>query len=323
VVDDPIFQLPGVIGTHHIVSDNWSWTVLLAELDALYRELVGGAPADLPDLPVQFADFAAWQRAWLRGEAAGRHVAYWRSRLAGAPPLLALPTDRPRPRVRSDHAERVGHRFATGVGQRLRALAGTEGATLASALLAAFAALLRRCGGPDDLVLGSPTAGRHRPELEHLVGYFADILPLRLDLTGAPTLRELIRRVHASVVNDYAHQALPFSAILAAVGPPRDPGYHPITQCLCNVVDLPGARRPWVTCGCVVGGTVGRRDFIVPHAVLAGHGWTRRWTSAPTCSRRRRQPAAGRSRSLLVAGSPRRTCRSTGSTWRAAGRRRG
>ncbi|OJF15769.1 condensation domain-containing protein [Couchioplanes caeruleus] len=228
-----------LVTIHHIVSDNWSWDIFLRELAALYEELTGASPAGLPPLPVQFADFAAWQRAWLGNAAAEPHVAYWRSRLADAPPLLALPTDRPRPAVRSDHAGRAGHAFAPGLGPALRDLASGESATLFSTLLAGFAGLLQRYSDQDDMVLGSPIAARHRPELEGLIGYFADILPLRLQLTGEPTFRELIRRVHATVVDAYAHQELPFASIVEAVQPPRDPAYHPVFQCLFNFVDLP------------------------------------------------------------------------------------
>ena len=233
------------VGIHHIVSDNWSWGIFLREVAGLYERELGGREAGagqaggsdpLPPLPVQFADVAAWQEQRQR-RAVERHAEHWRARLDGAP-VLTLPTDRPRPAVRSDRSARAVWTFAAGIGTGLRALAQQEGGTLFHAALAGFAALLTERAGQPELMVGTPVSGRDRPELDGLIGYFADLLPLRVDISGQPTFRELTRRVRATVVDAYAHQ-LPFGAIVDAVRPPRDAAHHPIFQCLFNVVDSP------------------------------------------------------------------------------------
>jgi non-ribosomal peptide synthase protein (TIGR01720 family) len=230
-----------LVGMHHIVSDNWSWTIFLRELATCYQALAKGEQPELPPLPIQFADFAAWQASRI-DVAASRHADYWRSRLAGAPALLDLPTDWPRPAVRSDRAGRASRSLAEPVGERLRQVAAAEGATPFAAILAGYAVLLGHLAGQDDLVLGTPVTGRDRPELAELIGYFADLLVLRLDLAGEPTFRELIGRCHAVATEAYAHQELPFGEVVDAFRPARDPAYHPIFQCVINVVD--GATAP-------------------------------------------------------------------------------
>ncbi|HYS34418.1 MAG TPA: condensation domain-containing protein, partial [Pseudonocardiaceae bacterium] len=221
-----------LLGTHHIVSDNWSWGVFLAELAELYTAFAAGRPAALAPLPVQFADYVAWLR---RRPADPANDSYWRETLAGAPPVLDI-GDRPRPAVRSDRAARCTRTFATGLDGRLRLLGGGAGASLFAVLLAGFGVLLHRYAGTDDLVVGTPTAGRARPELDRLIGYFADVLPFRLDLAGRPTFRELVRRVHGRVVAGQRHE-LPLSEIMDIAAPPRNAAYHPLFQHMFNFVD--------------------------------------------------------------------------------------
>lgn len=227
-----------LVGMHHIVSDNWSWGVFLRELATCYEAFARGGSPDLPPLPVQFTDYATWQ-AGRHAEVERRHGEYWRARLANSPPLLALPTDHPRPAVRSDRAGRASRTFAAELGTRLRQVAADEGTTLFAAALAGYATLLARLSGQEDLVVGTPVSGRDRPELGGLIGYFADLLPLRLELSGEPTFRELARRCHTTAAEAYAHQELGFGGIVTALRPARDPAYHPVFQCVLNLVDGP------------------------------------------------------------------------------------
>ncbi|MER7455989.1 condensation domain-containing protein [Micromonospora sp. NPDC126480] len=229
-----------LVGIHHIVSDHWSWGIFLRELATCYAAEVApqaGAADALAPLPAQFADVAAWRDGRER-QAFDRYADYWRNRLAGAPATLTLPTDRPRPAVRSDRSARAVRTFDVAIGTGLRALVAQEGATLFHAALAGFAALLAERAGQAEVVFGTPVSGRDRPELDDLIGYFADLLPIRVDLAGRPTFRELVRRVRAVVLDAYAHE-LPFAAIVDAVRPPRNAAHHPVFQCLFNVVDAP------------------------------------------------------------------------------------
>ncbi|HEU0052266.1 MAG TPA: condensation domain-containing protein, partial [Longimicrobium sp.] len=224
---------------HHILSDGWSMGVLGRELGALYEAFHAGRPSPLAPLPLQYADFAAWERERLSGDALETRLAFWRNALAGAPPALSLPTDRPRP-ARQSHRGRQ-HRLAieAAVADRLRALAKAEGATLFHALLGAVRLLLARWGGDDDVVLGTPTANRGRGEVEGLIGFFANTLPLRGDLSGDPTFAALVRRERDGALAAIAHQELPFERIVDALRVPRDPGRNPVFQAM---VSLPNAR---------------------------------------------------------------------------------
>ena len=191
----------------------------------------------LPPLPVQFADYARHQRDWSASAAVEPHLAYWRERLAGAPPLLELPTDHPRPEERSDVAGYQAQRLASGLGVAVRELARAEGVTPFAVLLAGFAALLHTESGQADLVFGVPTAGRERAELEPLIGCFADLLPLRMDVAGRPTFRQLVTRAYRTAREAYRHQGLPFATIVEALRLPRQAAYHPLFQCVLNVLD--------------------------------------------------------------------------------------
>ncbi|MFI7431245.1 condensation domain-containing protein [Micromonospora sp. NPDC049836] len=226
-----------LLGMHHIVCDNTSWSIVLADLAARYARHRTGAGGELPPLPVQFADYARHQRDWLASAAVEPHLAYWRERLRDAPPLLALPTDHPRPEERSDVAGYRSQRLPAGVGAAVRELARAEGVTPFAVLLAGFAALLHAESGQPDLVLGVPTAGRDRAELAGLVGCFADLLPLRVDVAGRPTFRQLVGRAYRSAREAYRHQGVPFATVVEALRLPRQTAYHPLFQCVLNVID--------------------------------------------------------------------------------------
>ncbi len=231
-----------VLTMHHIVSDGWSIGVLVAELTALYRAVASSEPSPLAPLPIQYADFATWQRGWLEQETVERQVAYWRNQLAGPLPILDLPTDRPRPAVQSFRgaSETVG--LPVDLTSRLKALCAREGATPFMALLAAFASLLHRWSGQTDILVGSPIAGRNRRELEELIGVFLNTLALRVDLSGSPSFRELLRRVRGMVLAAYAHQDVPVEMLLQELKPERDLSRTSLFQVLFNMQDFPRRR---------------------------------------------------------------------------------
>jgi amino acid adenylation domain-containing protein len=215
---------------HHIVSDGWSSGVLLRELSALYAAYREGSDSPLAELPVQYADYAVWQREQLRGEVLDRQVGYWKERLAGAPALLELPTDRHRPAVQSHRGARERFDLPRALLDRLQALGRSEGATLYMVMLSAFQLLLSRYSGSEDVVVGSPIAGRTRREVEELIGFFANTLVLRTDLGGNPTFRELLGRVREGTLGAYEHQEVPFERLVAELQPERSLGHAPIFQ---------------------------------------------------------------------------------------------
>ncbi len=219
-----------LLAMHHIVSDGWSMGVLVREVAALYPAFLKGRPSPLPELPVQYADFAVWQRSWLTGEVLERELSWWRERLAEAPPLLELPTDRPRPAVQTRRG--AVHRFSlsASLSRNLAALGRREGATLFMVLLAAFAALLSRLTGQDDLTIGTPIAGRNRSEIEGLVGFFVNTLVFRPDLSAEPGFAELLRRVRTEALRAQAHQDLPFERLVEELAPERSLDRTPLFQ---------------------------------------------------------------------------------------------
>ncbi|HEX4966051.1 MAG TPA: amino acid adenylation domain-containing protein [Thermoanaerobaculia bacterium] len=224
---------------HHLAHDGWAQGVLLRDLLELYRALGAGRPPVLPPLPVQYADFAAWQREWLTGELLDGQLAFWRRQLAGAPAVLPLPTDRPRPPVQTSRgAERI---FAVpaDLAESLRALARHEGVTLFMATLAVFDVLLHRYSGETDLVVGSGVANRRRPETEGMIGMIVNTLVLRADLSGRPAFRELLGRVRRVCLDAYAHQDLPFDKLVEALRPKRSLSHAPIFQVLFAFNDAP------------------------------------------------------------------------------------
>ncbi len=220
---------------HHIIADEWSKNILLRELTALYSAFAAGAPATLPDLPIQYADYALWQRERLQGGLAERLVQHWKERLAGAPTVLDLPTDHPRPAVQSFRGAQASFQAPRALTEQLRALGQQEQASLFMTLLAAFQALLARYTGQEDIVVGAPTANRNHAETEPLIGYLVNMLALRTDLSGAPSFRELLRRVRGSALDAYAHQELPFEKLVEALQPERSLSYTPLFQVMFTV----------------------------------------------------------------------------------------
>ncbi len=238
-----------VLCMHHVVSDGWSMGILFRELVALYASDRDGVESPLPPLPVQYADYAVWQRAQLQGEALGRELAWWKARLAGAPALLELPTDRPRPAVQSYAGAQVPAAFSPALLARLHALAQREGATLYMVLLAAFQVLLARYAGSDDVVVGSPIAGRTRRETEGLIGFFVNTLVMRTELGGAADFRAVLRRVREVTLGAYEHQQVPFEKLVAELQPERSRSHAALFQVMFSLQNearaggaLPGLR---------------------------------------------------------------------------------
>ncbi|QSQ25805.1 non-ribosomal peptide synthase/polyketide synthase [Pyxidicoccus parkwayensis] len=219
-----------VLNMHHIVSDGWSLGVLVRESAALYAAFASGLPSPLPELPVQYADYAAWQRGWLRGDALEAQLSWWREHLSGAPPALELPTDFPRPAVPGLRGAMLTRVLPRALTDSLNALCRREGTTLFMALLAGFEVVLSRYSGQDDFVVGTDIANRNRAETEGLIGFFINQLALRARLDGDPTFRELLGRVRQATLGAYAHQDLPFEELVRALNPERGQGHAPLFQ---------------------------------------------------------------------------------------------
>ncbi|WP_437667767.1 amino acid adenylation domain-containing protein [Sorangium sp. So ce1182] len=228
-----------VLTMHHIVSDGWSMGVLVRELGALYEAFARGLPSPLPALPIQYADYAVWQRAWLSGEVLEAQLAYWKKQLSGAPPALELPTDRPRPAVHTYRGAVLPVALPRELSTALAALSRREGVTLFMTLLAAFQVLLHRYTGQDDIVVGSPIAGRTHPQTEGLIGFFVNTLVLRTDLSRQPTVRELLGRVREVTLGAYAHQEVPFEKLVEELSPARDLSRTPLFQVLFSLQNAP------------------------------------------------------------------------------------
>ncbi|MEA2695723.1 MAG: hypothetical protein QOJ16_5110, partial [Acidobacteriota bacterium] len=219
-----------VVNLHHIVSDGWSMGVLVRELGESYGALAAGRAPVLPALPVQYADYAVWQRRWLAGEVLERQLAWWRERLAGAPEVVELPADRPRPAVQSLRGGSLPVAFPAGLSQGLAALARSRGVTPFMLLLAGFGALLSRLSGQGKVVVGSPVANRTRLETEGLIGFFVNTLPLPVDAGEDPAMAVLLGQVRETALGAYAHQDLPFEKLVEAVAPRRSLAYSPLFQ---------------------------------------------------------------------------------------------
>ncbi|WP_283133517.1 non-ribosomal peptide synthetase [Rhizohabitans arisaemae] len=235
-----------LITLHHVANDAWSAVLLQRELSELYGALRENRPAELPELPVQYADFAAWQRRMIAGELRDSQLGYWRKRLADMPERLELPTDRPRPAARGHAGSQVPLRIPSAVVERLRGLGADENATLYMTLLAGFVILLSRYTGEEDVVVGTPSAHRPRPELESLIGFFLNTLVLRTDSSGDPSFRDLLKRVRDTTLEAYANQDVPFEALIEDLQPRRDLGGTPLVQVLFS---LENDERPTVSTG--------------------------------------------------------------------------
>ncbi|MGO8754240.1 MAG: non-ribosomal peptide synthetase [Gallionellaceae bacterium] len=218
-----------VIIVHHIVFDGWSMGVMLREISALYGAYLRGLPSPLPELPIQYADYAVWQRQWLKGEVLNRQLNYWKQQLAGAP-VTELPTDRPRPVMQSHRGASMEVTLPASLTSALGQIGRQEGATLFMALLAAFQGLLHRYTGQQDIVVGAPVAGRNQPEIAGLIGFFVNTLVMRGDLSGDPGFRELLARIREMAREAYTHQDLPFEKLVSELAPQRSLSRHPLFQ---------------------------------------------------------------------------------------------
>ncbi|HEX5715571.1 MAG TPA: amino acid adenylation domain-containing protein [Thermoanaerobaculia bacterium] len=219
-----------LLTVHHIASDGWSMDILWRELGALYEAGRSGRPSPLPELPIQYPDFASWQRSWLTGAVLAAEIDHWRERLAGAPHLLELPTDRPRPAVQGSAGRAERLRLGEDLAETLRSLSRRQGVTLFMVLLSAWQALLGRLTGQQDVSVGTPVAGRSRLEIEGLIGFFVNTLVLRCDLSGDPGMSEMLRRVREVVLDAHAHQDLPFEKLVEEIKPERSLANSPLFQ---------------------------------------------------------------------------------------------
>src|SRR6185503_3889979 len=238
---------------HHIVTDGWSNAILLRELTTLYEDFLNERSASLPDLPIQYADFAGWQRELLQGEFLEQQLGYWRKQLDGAPAVLELPTYQPRPPIQTFRGARESAVLSARLTRQLKELSRSEGVTLFMTLLATFQALLHRHGGGDDIVVGSPIANRNRSELEGLIGFFVNTLVLRTDCSGNPTFRELLQRVKQVALAGYSHQDVPFDKLVDELKPERSLSYSPLFQVTFalqedrkSTLNLPGLELSWL-----------------------------------------------------------------------------
>ncbi|MFP2934551.1 condensation domain-containing protein, partial [Pyxidicoccus sp. 3LG] len=228
-----------VLNLHHIVSDGWSSGVLVREVVALYEAFAAGQTAPLPELPVQYADYAVWQRQWLQGAALDVQLGWWKQQLTGAPPHLELATDFPRPPVLTHRGATAPVELPRELSESLKALAQREGATPFMVLLAAFQVLLSRYSGQEDVVVGSPIAGRRHAETEGLIGFFVNTLVLRARPEGQRSFVELLRQVRETTLGAYEHQDVPFEKLVEELQPVRDLSRSPLFQTLFTLQNTP------------------------------------------------------------------------------------
>jgi aspartate racemase len=228
-----------VLTMHHITADGWSTMLLVRELSALYRAFSAGEPSPLSELPIQYADFAIWQRRWLSGETLDVHLAYWKRQLADLP-VVKLPTDRPRPLMQSYRGARQTLVLDRPLTQKIKALSTSEDATLFMTLLAAWQTLIYRYTWQPDIVVGSPIANRTRLEIEPLIGFFVNTLVLRTKIEDNPRFIQFLRHVKEVTLGAYAHQSLPFEKLVDELAPERELGRHPLFQIFFALNNNPG-----------------------------------------------------------------------------------
>ncbi|MEO1349493.1 MAG: condensation domain-containing protein, partial [Cyanobacteria bacterium J06635_15] len=224
---------------HHIISDGWSTGIFLRELAVLYEAFLDKKPSPFPDLPVQYVDFAVWQRQWLQGDVLETQLAYWRQQLDDSPAVLQLPMAHSRPAIQTFRGANQSLKLSKDLTEALKALSREENATLFMTLLAAFKTLLYRYTGQSDILVGSPIANRNRSEIEGLIGFFVNTLVMRTDLGGSPSFRELLVRVRKVALDAYAHQDLPFEQVVNALQLQRDLSYTPLFQVLFEFGNVP------------------------------------------------------------------------------------
>ncbi|TVT53852.1 amino acid adenylation domain-containing protein [Amycolatopsis rhizosphaerae] len=234
-----------VTGMHHIVTDGWSLGVFARELGLHYQAALRGEVARLPELPVQYADYAVWQREQEGSGQLEQELGHWRRQLEGAPPVADLPIDRPRATATGSRGAKVPFHWPPGLRDRLLAFGGERGATLFMVLLAGFTATLARYGGGDDIVVGTPVAGRSRPELEGLIGLFVNTLALRTRLHGDPDFESVLSRVRETCLDAYSHQELPFERLVEALEPERSLARNPVVQTFFVLQNTPGSGTEW------------------------------------------------------------------------------
>ncbi|HEY5006186.1 MAG TPA: amino acid adenylation domain-containing protein, partial [Ktedonobacteraceae bacterium] len=225
---------------HHIISDAWSSGILIRELSTLYNAFLVGVTPSLPELPIQYADFAVWQREWLQGTVLQAQLDYWREQLADLKPLH-LPTDHPRPSVQTFKGGREGLHLPLSLSEGLKDLSQREGVTLFMTLLAAFQILLARYSGQEDIAVGTPIANRNRAEIEGLIGFFVNTLVMRTDLAGVSTFQDVLRRVREMTLGAYAHQDVPFEQIVEMLHPERDMSRSPLFQVMFTLQNAAGS----------------------------------------------------------------------------------
>jgi acyl carrier protein len=228
---------------HHIISDAWSSGVFFRELGEIYTAFLQGKPSPLPDLAIQYADYAAWQRNYLQGQILENQLNYWRKHLSGAPALIQLPSDRSRPAVRQFLGAYEPIPLAGDIAAAIKSFSGRHGVTPFMTMLAAFKALLSRYSGEKHIVLGTDIANRTTDETERLIGFFINLLPLRTDLSGDPTFKELVLRVREVALGAYAHQDIPFDKLVEDLRPERSLSHNPIVQALFVMQNIPQQRR--------------------------------------------------------------------------------
>nr|MDZ8007589.1 condensation domain-containing protein [Nostoc sp. DedSLP05]MDZ8102661.1 condensation domain-containing protein [Nostoc sp. DedSLP01] len=228
-----------IVCMHHVVSDAWSMGVFVEELAALYKAYSQGEPSPLAPLPIQYADFAIWQRNWLQGDVLQTQLSYWEQQLKDAPASLSLPTDRPRPAVQTFSGGNQPFALSLELTDSLVKLSQQQGCTLFMTLLAAFDTLLYRYTGQEDILVGSPIANRDRSEIEGLIGFFVNTLVMRTSLAGNPSFNELLSRVREVALGAYAHQDLPFEMLVEALQPERDLSHTPLFQVMLVLQNAP------------------------------------------------------------------------------------
>jgi len=232
-----------LLNMHHIISDGWSFDVFFRELAAFYTVFFTGKPSPLPELPLQYADFAHWQREWLQGEVLESQLNYWKQQLSGSLPILQLPTDHPRSPVQTYQGAYQYLELSKDLTEALKALSQQEGVTLFMTLLAAFQTLLYRYSGQEDIIVGTPIAGRNQVKTDGLIGFFVNTLVMRTDLSGKPSFRQLLAQVREVALGAYAHQNLPFEKLVEKLQPERNLSRSPLFQVMFAFQNTPG--QPW------------------------------------------------------------------------------
>ncbi|PSB11067.1 non-ribosomal peptide synthetase [Pleurocapsa sp. CCALA 161] len=225
--------------THHIVSDNWSTGILIQEIATLYQAFLSGKPSPLPELSIQYADFAVWQRQWLQGKAQSTQLNYWKQQLGSNPPILNLPTDYPRPIKLTYQGSNQSFTISPSLTQALKALCQKEGVTLFMLLLAAFKVLLHRYSQQEDILVGTPIANRNRAEIEGLIGFFVNTLVLRTNIEGNPSFKELLQRVKQVTLGAYSNQDLPFERLVEELKPERHLNRNPLFDVMFALQNAP------------------------------------------------------------------------------------